>query len=141
VTRSMKYFHGLVGIIFVVLALLHVPHPSPYIWVPYAAAATLTFITLFPHLNIVLSRILAIATTILLFFFFSSFFMDVPKLAADWYQRQEGWAAVSMLFGAFVMLSILSDYSCRCKAERREKREQRSREFFSAPNEVRRANS
>ena len=140
-TRSMKYFHGLVGIAFVVLALLHVPHPSPYIWVPYAAAATLTFITLFPNLNVVLSRILAVATTVLLFFFFSGFFMEVPKLAADWYQRQEGWAAVSMLFGAFAMLSILSDYSCRCKAECREQRKRHSRDFFSAPAEARRGST
>jgi hypothetical protein len=144
VTRSMRYLHGFIGLTFVVLALLHVPHPSPYLWAPYAAGAALTFITLFRGYGVFLSYVLAIATTALLFFFFAAFFMEVPKLAADWYKHQEGWAAVSMLFGAFAMLSILSDYTCRCKAE--DCVEQRARDvrpthgFFSAPAEPRRSN-
>jgi len=138
----MQYIHGLIGLIFVIIALLHVPHPSPYIWVPYAIGATLTFITLFRGVNIILSRILAVATTALLFFFFAGFFMEVPKLASDWYTRQEAWAAISLLFGAFAMLSILSDYSCRCKAECREVLERKGAQkgFFTAPAEPSRTN-
>jgi len=129
----MDLIHGLIGIAFVVLALVHVPHPSPYIWVPYAAGALLAFITLFRGLHIFLARFLAVATTGLLFFFFAGFFMEVPELKAGWYQRQEAWAAISMLFGAFAMLSILSDFSCRCKADCGDRREQAQDSFFSAP--------
>lgn len=140
-TRSMQYVHGVIGTMFVVLALLHVPHPTPYVWFPYACGALLAFVTLFRGMNMLLSRVLAVATTVLLFYFFAGFFMEVPKLASDWYTRQEAWAAVSMLFGAFAMLSILSDFSCRCKAECREEQARLQRGFFSAPAEVRRGNS
>jgi len=114
--RGMQIFNGLVGLTFVVLALLHVPHPSPWLWVPYAAGAALAFLTLLPALSIPISRILAVATTALLFFFFAGFFTEVPKLASDWYTSQEGWSAVALLVAAFTLIPVLSDYSCRCKA-------------------------
>ena len=51
--------------------------------------------------------------------FFAGFFMDVPKLESDWYGNQDGWFAVTSrtLLAAFAMIPILSDYSCRCKAD------------------------
>lgn len=122
VARGMQILHGLVGLTFVVLALLHVPHPSPWLWVPYAAGAVLALLTLLPSLSIPISRILAISTTVLLFFFFAGFFTEVPKLASDWYTSQEGWSAVSLLVAAFTLIPVLSDYSCRCKARCREAR-------------------
>ncbi len=140
-TRGLQWFHGVVGLTFAVLALLHVPHPSPWLWVPYAAGAVLAWLTLTPYLGIFISRILAIAATALMFFFFSGFFMEVPKLESDWYQGQEGWSAVARLLGAFTLIPVLSDYSCRCKAECREARSQVARGrrhsgFFSAPERV-----
>jgi hypothetical protein len=132
----MQFIHGLVGVLFVALALLHVPHPSPYVWIPYALGALLAFLTLFGSLNLVLSRVLAVATTALLFYFFAGFFLEVPELKAGWYGRQEAWQMLSLLFGAFAMLSILSDFSCRCKADCRERRERPPGGFFSAPPEA-----
>ena len=140
-TRGMRYFQGLIGVTFVVLALLHVPHPSPWLWVPYAGGATLAFLALVPNLSIFVSRILAIAATALMFFFFAGFFMEVPRLASDWYQSQEGWAAVSRLVGAFTLIPVLSGYSCRCKAECREHAGERGLSgrhgFFTVPDEAR----
>jgi hypothetical protein len=137
-TKTMQYFHGFVAITFTVLALLHVPHPSPWLWLPYAAGALLAFMTLLPNLGILSSRFLAIAATGLMFFFFAGFFMEVPRLASDWYQSQEGWSVVARLLGAFTLIPVLSDFSCRCKAECRESRVDRHRHgsasgFFSAP--------
>lgn len=144
--RGMQVFHGLVGLTFVVLALLHVPHPSPWLWVPYAAGAVLTFATLLPVISIPISRLLAIATTVLLFFFFAGFFTEVPKLASDWYTSQEGWSAVALLVAAFTLIPVLSDYSCRCKARCREARAGRREHdtgnaarrpgFFTVPDHV-----
>jgi dolichyl-phosphate-mannose--protein O-mannosyl transferase len=138
--KGMRYFLAFSAVTFVILALLHVPHPSPYLWLPYAAAAILAILTLVPRLQMMLSRILAIAATALMFFLFAGFFMDVPKLEADWYQSQEGWAAVSRLLAAFLLIPLLSEFSCRCKADCREARTRgrHSRQgFFSAPDQSR----
>lgn len=139
VTRGMHYFQALVGVTFVALALLHVPHPSPWLWAPYAAGAILAFLTLVP-LSVFFSRILAVAATALVFFFFAGFFMEVPRLESDWYQSQEGWSAVGLSLGAFTMLPVLSDYSCRCKAQCHQHadtpRDDRRHGFFTAADQV-----
>lgn len=137
----MQYVYGVIGLTFAVLALLHVPHPSPWLWVPYAGGACLAFLNLVPNLSVFVARLLAIAATALLFFFFAGFFMEVPKLETNWYQGQEGWSAVSLLVAAFTLIPVLSDYSCRCKAECREARAAHRhhayRGFFSAPEQPR----
>jgi len=146
----MQYVSALIAVTFIALALLHVPHPSPYLWLPYAAGAVLALLSLVPNLNVPFSRLLAITTTALMFFFFAGFFMGVPKLESDWYQSQEGWAAVSLLVAAFTLIPVLSDYSCRCKAECRQSRASRANRtdvgdlqnsFFSAPEHPRPRNS
>lgn len=133
----MQYINALIGCLFVVIALVYALHPNPLAWAPYSAAAVLSLITLKPEISIAFSRVLAISTTALMFFFFAGFFLLVPKLAADWYTNQTGWEAVFRIFGAFAMIPILSDYSCRLKAECAEARLHARRAFFSAPDHVR----
>lgn len=139
-TKGMHCFNALFGCTFTILALLHVPHPTPWLWVPYFAGAVLAFLTLTPNLSVFASRILAIVATGLMFYLFAGFFMDVPKLASDWYQSQEGWLAVAQLLGAFTLIPVLSAYSCRCKAEREQhqpaRREGRHHGFFTVPDQV-----
>ncbi|MFW6093737.1 MAG: hypothetical protein ACODAC_07170 [Pseudomonadota bacterium] len=130
-TRGMWYLYAVIGLTFVVLAILHVPHPRPWLWAPYAAGAAITLVSLIPNLGILLSRLLAVAATAILFFFFAGFFMEVPKLESDWYSSQEGWTAVSLLVGAFGLLPVLSNFSCRCKA--RCEGHHRIPRFFTAP--------
>ena len=141
ITRGMQAFHALVGVTFVILALLHVPHPSPWLWLPYAAGAVLAFLTLVPRLGTFTSRILAVAATALMFSFFAGFFTEVPTLESDWYRSQEGWSAVGLLLGAFTLIPVLSDYSCRCKAVcrggARERDPSRHHGFFTAPEQAR----
>ena len=133
----MLYLNGLIGCIFLLIALLHVPHPMPFTWVPYLGAAMLALITLKREISDALSRALAVITTLTMFFFFAGFFVIVPKLAADWYRHQEGWEAVCLILAAFAMIPILSDYSCRLKAECREARQaHRRRAFFSVPSHI-----
>jgi len=133
----MQYSHGFIGWVLVVLALIHLPYPTPLAWLPYAGAAILAFITLKSELSLGLSRILAITTAATMFFFFAYFFLLVPKLEADWYTTQFGWAAVSRIVSAFVMIPILSDYSCRLKADCLEARAARRAAFFSVPSHIR----
>ena len=139
--RPMHYIHGAIALVLAVVAMLHVPHPTPFLWVPYALASALAAVTLFPEISLLLSRLLAISTTVLMFFFFAGFFMEVPRLESDWYQHQEGWFAVSLLLAAFTMIPVLSDYSCRCKAECREARGADRKSFFGVPGHIRPPNS
>ncbi|HEX7036520.1 MAG TPA: hypothetical protein VF210_12130 [Pseudomonadales bacterium] len=134
----MNGFLAAVGLVFVILALLHVPHPAPLLWLPYAGGAVLALLTLVPRLNILMARVLAVAATGLTFFFFAAFFLGVPRLDADWYQSQEGWSAIALLVGAFTLIPVLSVYSCRCKAEcgaRKGGRVLGQPGFFTAPDQ------
>jgi hypothetical protein len=133
----MQYIHGFIACVLVLLALIHIPFPEPLAWLPYTIAAVLALITLKPELSIPVSTVLAIATAGMMFFFFALFFLVVPTLEANWYTSQYGWAAVCLLLSAFVMIPILSEYSCRLKAECREARAARRSAFFSVPSHIR----
>ena len=133
----MQYIHGFIGFVLVVMALIHVPFPDPLEWLPYAVAACLAFITLSQNMSMGIARILAISTAATMFFFFAIFFLLVPRLDADWYTTQFGWAAVCRILAAFLMLPILSDYSCRLKKDCMEAREARRSAFFSVPSHIR----
>ncbi|TNF78938.1 MAG: hypothetical protein EP301_14260 [Gammaproteobacteria bacterium] len=132
----MQYIHGFIACLLVLLALIHIPFPEPLAWLPYSIAAGLAFLTLKSELSLPVSRVLAIATTGMMFFFFALFFLVVPTLSAGWYTTQYGWAAVCLLLSAFVMIPILSDYSCRLKAPCREARAARRTAFFSVPSHI-----
>lgn len=132
----MQYIHGFIACVLVLLALIHIPFPEPFAWLPYSIAAVLAVITLKSDLSIPVSRVLAIATTGMMFFFFALFFLVAPTLKAGWYTTQYGWAAVCLLLSAFVMIPILSDYSCRLKAECREARAAQRNSFFSVPSHI-----
>ena len=132
----MQYIHGFIACVLVLLALIHIPFPEPFAWLPYSIAAALAVITLKSEISIPVSRVLAIATTGMMFFFFALFFLVVPTLKAGWYTTQYGWAAVCLLLCAFVMIPILSDYSCRLKADCREARAARRSSFFSVPSHI-----
>lgn len=132
----MQYIHGLIGCTFIAIALMHAFHPTPLSWAPFAGAALLAFITLKNEIRIPIARILAISTTIVMFFFFAGFFVVIPGLATDWYMQQAGWHAACLIMSAFLMLPLLSDYSCRLKADCREERMVRRRAFFSVPDHI-----
>ena len=132
----MLYLGGLIGCVFVLIASLHVPHPMPFAWVPYLGAAALALFTLKRDISDAVARALALLTTLAMFFFFAGFFALAPKLAADWYQHQEGWSAVCLLLCAFAMIPILSNYSCRLKADCSKAPAEHRRAFFSIPGHI-----
>jgi hypothetical protein len=132
----MLYLGGLTGSVFIMIASLHVAHPVPLAWVPYAGAAVLALITLKREIADAVARGLAVITTAAMFFFFAGFFVVAPKLTADWFAHQEGWSAVCLLLCAFAMIPILSDYSCRLKADCTKAPAERRRAFFSVPGHI-----
>ena len=133
----MQYIHGFIGCVLVLLALIHIPFPEPFAWLPYSVAAVLALITLKSELSLPVSRVLAIATAGMMFFLFALFFLVAPTLKADWYMTQYGWAAVCLILSAFMMIPILSEYSCRLKADCMEARAARRTAFFSVPSNIR----
>lgn len=132
----MQYIHGFIGCVLLVLSLIHIPFPEPLAWLPFFVAAVLALITMKSEISMAISRVLAICTAGMMFFFFALFFLAVPTLEADWYMTQYGWAAVCLILSAFLMIPILSDYSCRLKADCMEARAARRTAFFSVPSNI-----
>jgi 4-amino-4-deoxy-L-arabinose transferase-like glycosyltransferase len=135
----MHYVNGIIGIGFAVFALLHLTHPDWIYWMAiYSIGAILALATLKADLSLAVSRFLAIVTTVAMFFYFAAFFKMAPHLAEGWYHSHNAMQALGALIGAFAMIPVLSDYSCRLKADtcRVELVERRSRAFFSVPREI-----
>lgn len=131
----MRYIHGIIGCVFVVIALLHIGIPDSFYYIAmYSCGAALAFITLIPDINLFISRLLAMATTASMFFYFASFFRMAPDLHGNWYV--EHLLAMGMLFGAFCMIPLLADYSCRLKADCERARSSKRGAFFSVPQKL-----
>ena len=131
----MHYFNGIIGCVFVVLALLHIGIPDSFVLITmYLTGAALAFVTLIPEIGLLLSRLLAFATTASMFFYFANFFLMAPQLHGNWYLEQ--FLAIGMLFGAFFMIPVLADYSCRLKADCYEARSKKRSAFFSVPQKL-----
>ena len=125
----MLYLNGLIGCLFVVLAVLHFGAVEPLQAIALSTAgATLAFLTLKTELSVNASRVLALLTTVLMFVFFARFFHLAPNL-----DTQSPREVFGSLFAAFSMIPILSVYSCRLKAECREVYQRKRRAFFSVP--------
>ncbi|MDA1077120.1 MAG: hypothetical protein O3A63_20595 [Proteobacteria bacterium] len=138
----MHLVNALVGCLFVVFAVLHMSGPDPVFWMTaFGVGALLAFITVKSELGLRLSRVLAVATTIAMFFYFAQFFMLAPELSHVWHQDADWLAggaihALALLLGAFAMILVLADYSCRSKADCRESRIRRCSAFFSVPQKL-----
>ena len=113
----MQYFNGLIGCGFVLLAALHTAEMSHYCWISYLSAAVLAFVSLKPQLNLTTSRLFAGLTTLLMFYFFAIFFSVAPGLEGSWYRENKFWEAISQVTAAFCLIPVLSNYTCRLKAE------------------------
>ena len=102
------------------------------------AATSLSFLTFIRELPLWLTRVAAVLTVVLMFYFFASFFFLVPSLGADWYRSPGSLTSLSFLLGAFLMIPLMSEYSCRLKADcpRRRERGVAARGFFTVPEKV-----
>ena len=131
----MQYINGIIGCVFVVLALLHIGIPdSFFLIVMYTFGAILAFVTLIPEIGLFFSRLLAIATTASMFFYFANFFRMAPELHDNWYV--EHLLAMGTLFGAFFMIPVLAEYSCRLKADCHPALTTKRSAFFSVPQKL-----
>lgn len=100
----------------------------------HLCGAALAFPTLTRSLRPGLSRLLAIAATAFLFFYFAGFLKVAPHLGSGWYTMH--MVALGQLLGAFAMIPLLAEYSCRLKAGGMGARPQRQTAFFAVPRKL-----
>ena len=61
-------------------------------------------------------RVLAFLSTVIMFCFFWQFFSLTPTLQTGWYREAGTLDAVGFLIAGFGMIPVLSEYTCRMKA-------------------------
>ncbi len=137
----MRVVNGAIGCIFLVLSLFYAGHPEAHTscQVMLGLATALSFLTFLPSIPIPLARVLAISTVAVMFFFFAGFFTMATEFDSRWYQSTASFEAVAFLLAAFCLLAVLSEYSCRLKADcpRNRARAKTARKgFFTVPNEL-----
>ncbi len=131
----MSYLNGFIGFGFILLALLHLGVPDASLLIgAYLFGSALAFVTLVRRLPLNVSRVLALVTTAATFFYFIGFFQMAPHLGNGWYAVHT--KALGQLLGAFAMIPVLAEYSCRLKADCVEAGERHRIGFFSVPRKL-----
>ena len=131
----MCYLNGFIGFGFILLALLHLGVPDASFLVgTHLFGSALAFLTLVRKLPVNLARGLALVTTAATFFYFIGFFQMAPHLGDGWYAVHT--KALGQLLGAFAMIPVLADYSCRLKADCLEAGARHRIGFFTVPRKL-----
>jgi hypothetical protein len=121
----MCYVTASLGVVLALFAVLHIGQPDGLLWTTvFAGGAILAFLTLKRDMPLMIARVLAVLSSLAMFWFFAGFFRLAPHLNADWYERAAAIDAIGLLFAGFAMITILSEYSCRMKAEGHTRRRQ-----------------
>lgn len=113
---AMRWLNGSIALALGILMALQTSHAEWLWWVPcYALGMCLAASAMLRGLTTWTIRFLAVVTAISMFFYFSGFFALAPYVLADWYMHPEGQEAAGLLFAAFAMIPVLSEFSCRMK--------------------------
>ncbi|MFK7915633.1 MAG: hypothetical protein AB8B93_17080 [Pseudomonadales bacterium] len=137
----MRYLNGVIGGVFLILTLLYAGQGSTAhltCLTMLALATGLAFTTFVPTLPIALSRVLAVVTVATMFYFFAGFFTMASSFEGQWYKSATAFEAIAFLLSAFCLLAVLSDFSCRLKADCPMSRARKSERkgFFTVPNDL-----
>jgi len=112
----MYYVNAGLGIALVVLAVVQFGHSNIAWGAAFLGGGLLALITLTHRMSLFAVNIFAVLAVGAMFFYFAGFFQLVPQLH-HWYMRGEALHCLGMLFAAFAMIPVLSEYSCRQKSE------------------------
>lgn len=137
----MRYVNGAIGLTFLVLTVLSAANAQAHLScvAMLGVATVLAFLTFVPSMPIPLARVLAIATVGTMFYFFAGFFTMASNFDSRWYTQAASFEAVAFLLTAFCLLAVLSDYSCRLKADcplNRARTGAQRKGFFTVPSEL-----
>lgn len=110
----MQFVNATIAVVLLVLALVVGEGGAAAMFIVGAALAAIAFKR---WLSTPMVRTLALLTAGAMFYFFWNFFALVPTLQPDWYwQPGEVIDAFGLLCAGFAMIPVLSEYSCRMKA-------------------------
>ena len=138
----MRIINTLIAVVLTTFAVLHIFIPShTFVAVLFGVGAVLAIPTVIPRsMGMQTARILALCTTAIMFFYFAGFFTLAPGFEDGWLQTGVMLDGLAMLLSAFLMIPILSCYSCLLKAEGCEQfrtaGKDNSNAFFSVPQDV-----
>ena len=138
----MRMVNALIACVLLAFAVLHAFMPNHMLLVlAYAAGAFFALVTIKPGpMGRNTARLFAIGTTAIMFFYFAGFFRMAPNFQGDWIHTGAAIGGLGMLLSAFLMIPILSCYSCLLKAEGcehfKEKAEPKSGGFFNVPEDI-----
>ena len=104
----------MIAVALLALALAHLDNPPNATM--FICGAMLAVVALKHYLSSGAVRIFAFLAAGVLFFYFGRFFALVPDLQPGWHWRP-GNNAAGLLLAGFVMIPVLSEYSCRMKKE------------------------
>jgi len=138
----MRMVNALIACTLLIFAVLHAFVPNHLSFsIAYGAGAFFALITVKPgRMGINTARFFAVGTTIVMFFYFAGFFRLTPHFQGDWMRTGVALEGFGMLLSAFMMIPILSCYSCLLKAEGcehfKQQDETKRGSFFSAPEDI-----
>jgi len=138
----MRMVNAIIACVLLTFTVLHAFIPSHlYFSIMYAAGAFFALVTLIPGgMGINVARLMAVGTTAVMFFYFAGFFSMAPEFQEGWHQTGAALEGLGMLLSAFLMIPILSCYSCLLKADGcehfRSTDELKRGAFFSVPEDI-----
>jgi hypothetical protein len=112
----MHYVNAALGVVLVALACFQFIDGNLALAAALFGGGFLALITLKRSMSLFTVNVFAVATVVAMFFYFAGFFQLVPQLH-HWYMRGEALHCLGLLFAAFAMIPVLSEYSCRKKSE------------------------
>lgn len=113
----MYYVNAGLGLVLIVLAAFQLfSEANMELAAAFLGGALLALATLTRRMSLLTVNVLAVLTVVAMFFYFAGFFQLVPQLH-HWYMRGEAVHCLGLLFAAFAMIPVLSEYSCRKKSE------------------------
>lgn len=113
----MRYVNATTAVALFGLALLQLwLLDDPVAAFPFALGAVVALLAAKHWLHGRVVRVLAFLAAGVMFCFFWQFFSLTPELQADWYRQSGTLNVVGWLLAGFGMMPVVSEYTCRMKA-------------------------
>lgn len=111
----MRILMGALGVALLATAIAFLSHLAPA--GIFAVAGIVTIIGCRPMKSKIVLGVLGFCAAVLMFFMFAGFFGGVAAAHTDsnWYELEEAGLYFAFLFGGFVMMLTVSEYSCWMK--------------------------